>query len=589
VLVVGLAAPVAGAAPGGTDGADAAVALAVAQLEPVLGPLHALAGAADGALRVSGTTTVLDPAGDAQLPEGDLTSATATLDQSVQFSATVVSFTDPHAGEWVTTHGTSGTSIGFGIGATSDSLKPDYVVVNTSFGYAVVRMTDRVTVCRGAASSSEPARSYSLEFDRTCVGSPSQFYWAAAMTYSTAATVSKDAILSGGTSKVCGSTTEPGTAMVPVPSLSKFVPIAPTRLFDTRTTPPGFLCGGETRVVQVTGHAGVPADATAVALNVTGTQSGGAGFVTVWNTGIPRQSASSLNFTAPGQTRANLVIVPIGADGSVSFYSSLGIHLIADVAGYFVATPATSDGRLTSLNPTRILDTRLGIGAPAAKPTPGATVTLQVTGAAGVPASGVSAVVMNVTATDATAAGYVTVWPSGLPRPNASSLNLVGAGDTAPNLVIVPVGADGKVSLFTETGVHLIADVVGWFGDTTQPADTAGRFLPLIAQRVFDTRPTPLTPGASISRVHIGVAGIPATGVAAVLLNVTGVDATAGGYVTVWPSGQPQPVASTLNLAQPGDARPNATIMPIGANGEISFFTERGANLLSDAFGYFVN
>jgi hypothetical protein len=155
--------------------------------------------------------------------------------------------------------------------------------------------------------------------------------------------------------------------------------------------------------------------------------------------------------------------------------------------------------------------------------------------------------------------------------------------------VMVPVGASGNVSLFTETGTHLIADVVGWFGDASQPAATAGRFLPLIAQRVFDTRPTPLAAGDVTSRPHVGVAGIPSTGIAAVLLNVTGVDATAGGYVTVWPTGVPQPVASTLNLAQPGDARANATITPIGTNGEISFFTERGGNLLSDAFGYFVS
>ena len=58
-----------------------------------------------------------------------------------------------------------------------------------------------------------------------------------------------------------------------------------------------------------------------------------------------------------------------------------------------------------------------------AKPGVGATVSLQITGRGSVPASGVSAVALNVTATEAAAAGFVTVWPSGSPRPNASNLN----------------------------------------------------------------------------------------------------------------------------------------------------------------------
>jgi hypothetical protein len=595
--VVALAVPAAGAtdtASGVSSDATttaATIARDVAQVQGALGPLRERAAAVDGQWRSSGASTVIDPVGDAPLPEGDLTSASASLGTTVQLSASVASFTDPHAGEWVTSHAGKGTSLGWGLGSSPNSLLPTYVAVYGQYGYAVVRVSDRVVTCQGAGSASPAGRSYGAGFDATCIGSPTEVYWASVLTYSTATVLSQDAAPQGAsdTSKVCASTADPAVGTIPVPTLSKFVPLAPTRLFDTRTSSPGILCGGETRVVQVAGHAGVPANATAVALNVTGTQSGGAGFITVWNTGLPRQSPSNLNFTAPGQTRANLVIAPIGADGSLSFYSSLTVHLIADVAGYFVATPATSDGRLTSLNPTRLLDTRLGIGAPIAKPEAGATVDLQVTGRGDVPSAGVSAVVLNVTAADATEAGYVTVWPAGQARPNASSLNLVGAGDTAPNLVMVPVGASGNVSLFTETGTHLIADVVGWFGDASQPAATAGRFLPLIAQRVFDTRPTPLAAGDVTSRPHVGVAGIPSTGIAAVLLNVTGVDATAGGYVTVWPTGVPQPVASTLNLAQPGDARANATITPIGTNGEISFFTERGGNLLSDAFGYFVS
>jgi hypothetical protein len=74
----------------------------------------------------------------------------------------------------------------------------------------------------------------------------------------------------------------------------------------------------------------------------------------------------------------------------------------------------------------------------------------------------VSAVTLNVTVADPTAAGDITVWPSGTPRQQTSNLNFQ-AGQNIPNLVIVPVGADGEVQLYNGSGgtVHLVADVAG--------------------------------------------------------------------------------------------------------------------------------
>lgn len=87
---------------------------------------------------------------------------------------------------------------------------------------------------------------------------------------------------------------------------------------------------------------------------------------------------------------------------------------------------------------------------------------MTVLGEAGVPSEGVSAVVLNLTGTEAAAAGFVTAWPDGLPKPLASNLNLTGPGDTSANLVIVPVGAGGKVRFFSQSGAHLLADVFGY-------------------------------------------------------------------------------------------------------------------------------
>jgi len=94
-----------------------------------------------------------------------------------------------------------------------------------------------------------------------------------------------------------------------------------------------------------------------------------------------------------------------------------------------------------------LLDTRDGTGAPKAAVPAFGTVTLQVTGTGGVPATGVSAVVLNVTVTDPTSPGYVTVYGAGTTRPTASNLNFVPTQDV-PNLVIAPIGTGGKVTLY---------------------------------------------------------------------------------------------------------------------------------------------
>jgi hypothetical protein len=207
---------------------------------------------------------------------------------------------------------------------------------------------------------------------------------------------------------------------------------------------------------------------SAVALNVTVTEPTRAGFVSVYGDGTIRSSASNLNFVA-AQTVPNLVIAPVGANGKVALYSgSAGtIQLIADVSGYFLAGAPVMAGAFGSLAPSRLLDTRVGMGAPQAVVPAGGTLHLQVTGQNGVPASEVSAVALNVTVTEPTRAGFVSVYGDGTIRSSASDLNFVAA-QTVPNLVIAPVGANGKVALYNGSAgtIQLIADVSGWFTNT---------------------------------------------------------------------------------------------------------------------------
>jgi hypothetical protein len=239
-----------------------------------------------------------------------------------------------------------------------------------------------------------------------------------------------------------------------------------------------------------------------------------------------------------------------------------------------------------------VLDTRPGpeqVGYTGEKPTAGQTVDLQIGGVAGVPANGVSAVVFNVTATDATAPGFVTVWPTGQALPTASSLNLGAVGATAPNQVTVPIGTGGKVSFFTQSGTHLLADLAGYY-------TVSSGFTPLTPARILDTRPGPGQiaytgdkpgAGATVSVAVAGHGGVPSTGVGSVVLNVTATEATGPGFVTVWPGQTARPNSSVLNLTAVGDTRPNAVLVPLGTDGSVNLFTQSGTHLVVDVAGWF--
>lgn len=151
--------------------------------------------------------------------------------------------------------------------------------------------------------------------------------------------------------------------------------------------------------------------------------------------------------------------------------------------------PNEDAGAFVPLVPYRTLDTRNGIGATQAPVAAGGKVVLTVAGvggSGGVPATGVAAVVLNVTVTAPTTAGSITVYPDGPSRPTASNVNFV-KGQTVPNLVVAKV-ANGKIDLYNgSTGtVQLIADITGYYlgGTATAP----GTFVPLAPQRALDTR-----------------------------------------------------------------------------------------------------
>lgn len=267
-------------------------------------------------------------------------------------------------------------------------------------------------------------------------------------------------------------------------------------------------------------------------------------------------------------------------------------HSLALVDGELLA-PTSPYGEYTPLTPVRILDTRTGNGrngviAPLGE---NRSFAVQVTGRGGVAASGVSAVVMNVTVTQPTASSHLRVWPAGEDRPLVANLNFV-AGQTVPNLVTVAVGANGRVNVFNRFGsTHVIFDVVGFYADDAGPAGS--RFHAIPPFRFFDTRVEdggpfgPLGPD-SIYDFNVFDHGILTNRVTAVTLNVAITQPTQRSYLTVFPGdvGSP-PLAANQNYV-PGLTRSNQVIVRVPPSGIIKFYNRFGSvHIIVDAVGYY--
>jgi hypothetical protein len=373
--------------------------------------------------------------------------------------------------------------------------------------------------------------------------------------------------------------------------------LTPSRILDTRNGTGGIggpVGPGATVTVPVAGQGGVPASGvSAVVLNATVTQPSVGGFLTAFPSGTPRPLASNLNFVA-GQTVPNLVVVKLGPDGKINLYNNVGTtHVILDVLGWYDDGGSSSGSRYNALVPSRILDTRDGTGGITGPIGPGATVSLGVTGRGigGLPNGGASAVVLNVTVTQPTVGGFLTVFPGDTARPLASNLNFV-AGQTVPNLVVVKLSDVGTISLYNDAGsTHVILDVVGWYGTSGGWNGTGYRALS--PARILDTRngtggvTGPIGPGGTLTVPVAGRAGVPASGASAVVVNVTATQPSVGGFLTVFPGGPVRPLASSLNFVA-GQTVPNLVMAMLGADGTISLYNNAGnTHVVVDVVGWY--
>jgi hypothetical protein len=219
------------------------------------------------------------------------------------------------------------------------------------------------------------------------------------------------------------------------------------------------------------------------------------------------------------------------------------------------------------ISPVRVIDSR-NTGAVQA----GQTITVPL--GSRMPA-GATGVVLNVTAVDPLATGYLSVYPCGGTSTTVSNVNYV-AGRTVPNAVIVGLGAAQSVCVFSSATTNVLVDLTGSF---------SGGFNAVMPERLLDTRSTAPVAASTVQRVQVaGRAGIPAEANTAAL-NVTAVDPSSGGFLTVFPCGE-RPNTSSVNFAA-GQVAPNFVVTELSATGEVCVFASASTQLLVDAFGWF--
>ena len=189
---------------------------------------------------------------------------------------------------------------------------------------------------------------------------------------------------------------------------------------------------------------------------------------------------------------------------------------------------------------------------------------------------------LNFTAVPPAPLGYLTTYPTGQTKPQASSLNAM-TGTVTANAAIVPAGTNGSIDVFASNATDVVIDLNGYFA----PMTTGGLSLYGVTPcRVVDTRKPTGSPTVTSLDVAVSASacGIPANAQAHVV-SVTVVPPAPLGYLTLWPQGQARLTVSTLNAVD-GAITSNLAIVPT-TNGSISAFASNLTHVILDISAYF--
>ena len=384
-----------------------------------------------------------------------------------------------------------------------------------------------------------------------------------------------------------------------------FYPLTPCRVADTRVGSGFSGAFGTPSLAKLVARSfpiqqsacNVPATALAYSFNITVVPPAGVTYLIAWPTGLATPATTTLN-SPNGAVVGNAAIVTAGTGGAISLLASNKTDVVIDINGYFA--PQTAQGlAFYPVTPCRVGDTRTGsgftkgFGPPSLVASATRSFAVQSSNCS-IPASA-EAYSMRMTVVAPGPLGYLTTWPAGQPMPVVATLNALGGG-VVGNQAIVPAGTSGAISVYATNNTDLVIDINGYFGPPGNPG--AIYFYALTPCRVANTQKGsgfsagfgPPSMVGGVSRVFPMLSStciIPSSALAYSLNMTVVVPPNNGlGYLTAWPTGQPFPVAATLNAVTGGTVAAGA-LVPAGTSGSISVFASNATDLIIDIAGYF--
>lgn len=354
----------------------------------------------------------------------------------------------------------------------------------------------------------------------------------------------------------------------PMPSAARVSASSPTTAFDAVNPVRLVSAVGRSRLspksnlsVVVSGLNGVPANAAAVVFNLT-TSSSSVGELRVWPSGNPMPLVASMSLT-PGGPLSQLVTTQVGANGRVDFRASVPADLFVDVVGYYFSASSSASGRFVAVDRATSTSTVTG---------PGTATRIDLSSS--VP-SDVEAVLVSLRAT-----GAVGTWSiGGFPVVSAR------AGEVGVNRFVVP---GNRFDVVSSGGGQIVVDVLGWYTGSSAPSSTEGLFVPLPAQRLYDTSSwyNPLGAGVALHSGWTAEVALALPGAGAVLINTFVSSAHGPGDLVVHPARREKDVAPTLVVSRTGQVVSGQSVARLSSSA-LAVWSGGGAEVIVDMVGWF--
>lgn len=403
-----------------------------------------------------------------------------------------------------------------------------------------------------------------------------------------------------------------------------FVPLDPVRVCDTRLACPGApagpVPGSQGSIVfdvdkeinidtgEIVRTDVVPAEATAIAYNITAVDTSSRGWFAVIPPAESTPQVSTVNWPGAGQVIANGLTVKTGPERQTKVINSSAAptEMVFDIVGYFIDPAKSAEpGQLFhQINPMRAYDSRIAGPGGTPLPIPGEQGSRVIDVGDMLPPDAKS-IAYNIIAVDTSARGWFSVTPGDAETFQASTINWATGGQVIDNGQFVALAGDGTIKVFNGSTepTNLIIDVLGYFTDE-DTSFSGDYYHPINPVRAYDSRaPQPLfgplgakqardvsvADGRDRNTGAVTVPNVVPPGARSINYNVTAVDTTSRGWFEVAPAGSAQTMTSSINWPGANDVIANG--LTVGISDGRAIRVRSGAtgptNFTVDLFGYF--